>query len=531
MPELNAALPALLVVEDEKNTRDGLRRALEDKFDVYLATDVEAAMNVLETEPIDVCLSDLRLGGGANGMELLARAQTLPRPPVFLMMTAYGSEAVAVEAMRRGAYHYVSKPLNLEELELTLLRAVRSRQVEVENRKLREELDSKFGLENLIGNTPAMTRLFDLIKQVANTSVTVMIEGESGTGKELVAKALHQLSSRRNNPYVAVHCAGLAPSLLESELFGHERGAFTGANTRRVGRFEEAGHGSIFLDEIGEIDASTQVKLLRVLGERYIQRVGGSANIPVHARIIAATNKDLKEMVKQGTFRDDLYFRLNVVSITMPVLRERRDDIPLLINAFLKEFAKQNNKNIAGFSQEALDAILRYEWPGNVRELRSAIEGAVALARTDRIGLKDLPFAVQSPLAGAIQVPGFGGIGPGARGTSSAAAAGPGMGMGAGSASAAATAPSQDIAGAASQGYTAPRLAGGGTAGALVVTGAAADALAEGAQDLNLEHMEKAFIVEALRRAGSNRTEAARLLGISRRTLHRKIHELHLEDS
>ncbi|MEZ0299373.1 MAG: sigma-54-dependent transcriptional regulator, partial [Candidatus Methylacidiphilales bacterium] len=261
MPELNAALPALLVVEDEKNTRDGLRRALEDKFDIYLAADVESAMNVLDAEAIDVCLSDLRLGGGANGMELLARAQTLPRPPVFVMMTAYGSVDTAVEAMRKGAYHYVPKPLNLEELELALLRAVRSRQVENENRQLREELNHKYGLEKLIGNTPAMVRLFDLVKQVANTNVTVLIEGESGTGKELVAQALHQLSNRKNNPFVPVHCAGLAPSLLESELFGHEKGAFTGATTKRIGRFEEAAHGSIFLDEIGEIDASTQVKL------------------------------------------------------------------------------------------------------------------------------------------------------------------------------------------------------------------------------------------------------------------------------
>jgi two-component system, NtrC family, response regulator AtoC len=355
--------------------------------------------------------------------------------------------------MKRGAYDYITKPLDLEKLEAMLMRALRSREVETENVQLRAELDKKFGLEKLIGNSPAMVEIHDTIRQVAPTRATVLIEGESGTGKELVAQSLHMLSPRKNAPFVAVHCAALSPQLLESELFGHEKGAFTGAMERRIGRFEEANHGTIFLDEIGEIDAATQVKLLRALGEQTIQRVGSNSSIKVDVRVIAATNKNLEALVREGKFRDDLFYRLDVVPIHLPPLRERREDIPLLFNAFLQEFSRQNHKKISGFSAEAQEAMQKFAWPGNIRQLRSVIERAVVLCRGERIGLRDLPPEVQGLPSGGVE--------------------------------------------------------GGVAAGR--------------ATNLNLEAMEKAFLHQALKITDGNVTEAAKLLGISRRTLHRKI--------
>jgi len=298
-----------------------------------------------------------------------------------------------------------------------------------------------------------MVEIYDRVRQVAPTRATVLIEGESGTGKELIAQSLHRLSPRKNARFVAVHCAALSPQLLESELFGHERGAFTGATERRAGRFEEANHGTLFLDEIGEIDPSIQVKLLRALGEQTIQRVGGNQNLHVDVRVIAATNRNLEAMVREGKFRDDLFYRLDVVPIHLPPLRERREDLPLLIEAFLKEFAKQNGKKISGLTAEAQEALLHYAWPGNVRELRAAIEHAVALCRGERIGVRDLPARIL--------------------------------------------------------GASAPELAAS-FSGTTVA-------------DLNLEHMEKNFIQQALRLTSGNITEAAKLLGLSRRTLHRKL--------
>jgi DNA-binding NtrC family response regulator len=448
-------LPVLLVVEDEKNTRDGLRRYFDGKYDIYLAPDVPTAMNVLETQPVDLLLTDLRLMGGSEGLDLLSRAQSISHPPVSILMTAYGSEKVAVQAMKRGAYDYITKPLDLEKLDVVLARALRSRRVESENRQLREELDRKFGLEKLIGSSPAMVEIHDRIRQVAPTRATVLIEGESGTGKELVAQSLHMLSPRRNARFVAVHCAALSPQLLESELFGHEKGSFTGATERRTGRFEEANHGTIFLDEIGEIDAATQVKLLRALGEQTIQRVGSNQNIKVDVRVVAATNKNLEALVREGKFRDDLFYRLDVVPIHLPPLRERREDIPLLTQAFLQEFTRENQKKITGFSSEAQEALQRYDWPGNIRELRAALEHAVALCRGERIGVRDLP----------------------------------------------------------------PRITGQPTLTTRDYSGGATYHAAV----LNLEEMEKNLIRAALQKTRGNVTEAARLLGISRRTLHRKL--------
>src|SRR5919204_686124 len=387
--------PTILIVDDEKHTRDGLRRLLEDEYDVYVAEDIGGAISVLERETVDLLLTDLRLGG-EDGMQLVERALKMPHPPICIMMTAYGSVDTAVEAMKRGAYDFVTKPLNLDKIELLIARALRGRKLEQENRTLRQQVDERFGLENMIGESAALHEVLDTIKQVAPSSANVLIEGESGTGKELAAHAIHNLSRRNKAKFVAVHCAALSPQLLESELFGHEKGAFTGAHERRIGRFEQANGGTLFLDEIAEIDSSTQGKFLRVMSEdRAFERVGGTQTLRADVRIIAATNKNLEQLVRQGKFRDDLYFRLNVVRITMPPLRERKDDIPLLVRGFLRHFCKVNDKSFVDLSPEAMNALLLYDWPGNIRELRTAIEHGVVMATGKQITLRDLPMAVR----------------------------------------------------------------------------------------------------------------------------------------
>src|SRR6476620_11705720 len=315
--------PTLLIVDDEKTTREGLRAALEDRYDVYLAEDARAALDLLEEEHFDVLLTDFRLPT-EDGMKLIARAKSLPKPPICILMTAYGSEEVAVEAMKRGADDYIAKGrMQIDELEMRINRALRSQNLEVENVSLRQQLDSKFRAENVIGESPAMREVLEMVQQVAPARTTVLLQGESGTGKELIAKVIHQLSPRARQPMVTVHCAALSPTLLESELFGHEKGALTGAHERRIGRFEEAQGGTLFLDEIGEIDATVQIKLLRFLGERTFERVGSNKTLTADVRLVAATNKDLEGLVKAGAFREDLFYRLSVVVILMPPLRDR----------------------------------------------------------------------------------------------------------------------------------------------------------------------------------------------------------------
>ena len=390
-----AEKPTLLIVDDEKTTREGLRAALEERYDVYIAEDAKAATTLLESEHFDVMLTDFRLPN-EDGLKLIARAKSLAKPPVCILMTAYGSEEIAVEAMKRGADDYIAKGrLQIDELEMRIARALRQQNLEVENVSLRQQLDSRFGLENIVGKSPAMQEIFEVVQQVAPTRATVLITGESGTGKELIAKALHQLSPRAKQPFVTVHCAALAPTLLESELFGHERGAFTGAHERRIGRFEQAQGGTLFLDEIGEIDATIQVKLLRFLGERTFERVGANKTLSADVRLVAATNRNLEEMVKTGKFREDLFFRLRVVEIELPPLRGRPGDIPLLAQNFLREFAQENAKTVTDFTADALAALMQFSWPGNVRELRTAIEHAVVLSRGERITLRDLPPSVR----------------------------------------------------------------------------------------------------------------------------------------
>jgi DNA-binding NtrC family response regulator len=376
-----------------------LRAALEERFDVYLAEDAKSALDLLESENFDVMLTDFKMPN-EDGMKLIARAKSLAKPPVCILMTAYGSEELAVDAMKRGADDYIAKGrLQIDELEMRIARAVRSQTLETENVSLRQQLSSKFGMENIVGESPVMQEVFETVKQVAPTRATVLILGESGTGKEMIAKAIHQLSPRAKQPLVSVHCAALSPTLLESELFGHERGAFTGAHERRIGRFEQAQGGTLFLDEIGEIDASLQIKLLRFLGERTFERVGSNKTLTADVRLVAATNKDLEAMVKAGTFREDLYFRLKIVELYLPPLRDRMEDVPLLAKSFLREFAKENDKPIADFTADALEMLLNHRWPGNVRELRAAIESAVVMCRGDRISARDLPRTVRSEAA------------------------------------------------------------------------------------------------------------------------------------
>ncbi|MFM8716002.1 MAG: sigma-54-dependent transcriptional regulator, partial [Spartobacteria bacterium] len=333
----------LLIVDDEKNTRDGLRNALDTEFEVYVAPDADGALATLESVTVDVVLTDLRLGGD-DGMSLIERIVKKANPPICIMMTAYGSVDTAVEAMKRGAYDFVTKPVNIDRLEILIKRALRERNTSRENKELRSKVQNQFRVDGMIGRSPAMVEVFDTIKQVAPSRATVLVQGESGTGKELAAHAIHELSPRAQEKFVAVHCASLTPELLASELFGHEKGAFTGAFERRIGRFEQAKGGTLFLDEIGEIDLTTQVKILRVLGERTFERVGGGETLTADVRLIAATNKNLSKLVAEGKFRDDLFFRLHVVPLTMPPLRDRKVDIPLLVHAFLQETALENGK-------------------------------------------------------------------------------------------------------------------------------------------------------------------------------------------
>src|SRR3954469_7771804 len=334
-------VPSVLIVDDEKHTREGLQQALNENYDVTVAANADEAFNLMDAQPFDVILTDLRMPG-KSGLKVIDKALALPNRPAVLMMTAYGNIETAVEAMKRGAVDFLTKPVNIEQLEVLIQRALKTKTLEVEVKQLHERLDEKFNLDGIVGTSQKLKDVIDKMKLVAPSRATILIEGESGTGKELIAQAIHQASPRARAPFVAVHCAALSENLLESELFGHERGSFTGATERRVGRFESAGGGTLFLDEIGEISSSTQVKLLRFLETKSIERVGGSKPIELDVRLVAATNRNLERMVREGKFRDDLFFRLNVVRLYIPPLRERVDDIPLLLAHFLKQFSVEN---------------------------------------------------------------------------------------------------------------------------------------------------------------------------------------------
>ena len=383
-------MPAtVLIVDDEKHTREGLELALEDDYDVYLAENPEEAFNLLDAESFDVVLTDLKMAG-KSGMKVIDRAIQLPNRPVCIMMTAYGTVDVAVEAMKRGAYDFLTKPVNLEKLELLIGRALEVRKTKEENTDLHERLDKKYSFEGIIGESGSLAAVLERVRLVAPANTTVLLEGETGTGKELIAQSLHQNSNRARESFVAVHCAALPSNLLESELFGHEKGAFTGASEKRIGRFEAAHGGTLFLDEIGEIDASTQVKLLRFLESKTFERVGSIQPVQVDVRLVCATNKDLRAMVRKGEFREDLYFRLDVVKIELPPLRDRVDDIPLLLGHFLDQFAEENNLPKINLTTKALSVLQAYRWPGNIRELRNFCENLVVLKQGGEVNEYDL---------------------------------------------------------------------------------------------------------------------------------------------
>lgn len=442
-----------MVVDDDRNTREGLKRALQHNYVVLTAESAAVALEILEAESVDLLLSDLRMPG-TDGLGLLRRVRAQYPATIAILLTAYGSVEVAVDAMRQGAYDFLTKPINLDHLDMLLARALKSRELEQKVVTLETQLNEKYGMEHIIGDSEAMRQVFEIVRQAAPTQASVLIQGPSGTGKELIAQAIHRLSTRAKGPFVAVHCAALSPTLLESELFGHEKGAFTGATTQRKGRFEMADGGTLFLDEISEIDLTIQVKLLRVLEERTFERVGGEHSIETDIRVITATNRDLREYVAQGKFREDLYFRLNVVDVVLPPLSERVGDIALLVDRFLKEYSEKNNRQVEGITAEALAILSAYAWPGNVRELRNTLEKMVVLTRNERLTVRDVPLNIRNAVRGNDN----------------------------------------------------------GSAGALLESG-------------SLAAIEKRKIMAVLAKNNGHRTRTAAELGISRRTLHRKLAE------
>ena len=438
---------SILIVDDEKDTRELMARALGVDYRVVTAPDAELAIKALEADPtIALMLSDVRMPG-ADGIQLLKAAKKMRPQLACILLTAFGSVDLAVEAMKDGADDFLTKPVDLDQLDLRVAKALKTRALEEEVVSLRSELDVKHGLADITVTSEAMQKVFRLIQQAAPTQATVLIEGPSGTGKELVARALHDLSPRAKGPFVAVECAALNGNLLESELFGHERGAFTDAVAKRIGRFEAADGGTIFLDEISEISPSTQVKLLRVLETRSFERLGSSETIKTDIRIVAACNRDLAQLVHEGKFREDLYYRLAVIDIRLPALRDRRGDIPLLVMRFLKEFAAANGNRVTGIAPAAMKMLEAYDWPGNVRELRNAVERMVVLSSGGQLDVGDVPDNVRTPAAAA------------------------------------------------------PAALPAGT----------------------LEDMEKSKILAVLQQVGGNHSRAAQVLGISRRTLYRKL--------
>jgi DNA-binding NtrC family response regulator len=396
----------ILVADDEKGIREGLAESLEaDGYNVVIVEDGNTAWKRFQKGDIDLAIIDLRMPG-MNGDELLKRIKAESLAVPVIVLTGHGTVKDAVEAMRNGAWDFLTKPVDIDRLSILVKRALSNRTRRLEREHLEEELERHRINNAIIGTSEPVRRVFDTVERVAPTKASVLITGESGVGKELIADSIHRLSPRKNMPFIKVHCAALAESILESELFGHEKGSFTGATARKRGKFELANGGTLFLDEIGEIDQNIQIKLLRVLQEKRFERVGGEETIEVDIRLVAATNKDLKEEIEKRNFREDLYYRLNVVTIFVPPLRERKDDIPLLINAFSKKFSDENNKPIEGVDEKARSCLFNYDWPGNVRELRNCIESAVVMCKGRFITEEDLPPTIRSATEdGWIRIP------------------------------------------------------------------------------------------------------------------------------
>lgn len=456
--------PTILIVDDEKNSRDGLKQFLEGQdYDILTAADGLEGFKTYQEEKPDLVLADIRMPG-LDGVSLLEKIKRENPNALVILMTAYGSVEDAVKAIKNGAFYYLTKPVNLDELQFLIKKALNSLNLEAENRELRQALyKEKFEKGEILAHSKKMKEVLKTVDQIAQSSASVLIEGESGTGKELIAHRIHDLSARKNQPFVAVHCAALTETLLASELFGHERGAFTGASERKIGRFERAHQGSLFLDEIGEISPEVQVKLLRVLQEGEFERVGGTKTIKVDIRLLCATNKNLAEEVRAGRFREDLYYRINVIYLKVPALRERKDDIPFLVDSFLKQFSLSNGKKISGLEPDALEALKHYPWPGNIRELKNIVERMVVLSQDSKITLAQVPDDIRTP-GGSV-------------------------------------------------------LAGSGAAKPLSGNG-----------NHNLTQMEQEMIRQALKDARGNKSLTAQKLGISRRTLYRKLDEYKITD-
>ena len=452
MAKLSSPQGSILVVDDDRAHRTMLRTLLGGwGYTVQEADDGARAIEQVHEKSYDLILMDVRMVE-VSGLEALSEIKSFNPAIPIIIMTAYSSVETAVEALKKGAYDYLSKPLDFDELQLAIGRAMDHTRLKVENRALKESLGVGFNTGDIIGRSRVMVELLETVALVAPTEATVLITGESGTGKELIASAIHLNSPRREKPFIQLNCAAITETLLESELFGHERGAFTGADRRKEGRFRLANRGSIFLDEISEMSVAMQAKLLRVLQEKEIQRVGGEEVLRVDVRVMAATNRDLKAEIEGGRFREDLYYRLNVVTLAVPALRERREDIPLLAQHFLDSFAEKNRKQIKGFTPQAMDRLVRYHWPGNVRELMNAVERGVILCRGDYVSEIDFPLSVSDV-----------------------------------------DAPEQE------------------------------SVREELLADLPLEEVEKVTILKTLESAGGNKSETARRLGITRRTLHKKL--------
>lgn len=445
---------SILVVDDDLTHRTMLRTLLSGwGYTIVEADDGSTAIEKARQRPFDLILMDIRMikvSGLQAMMEIKAYNPAIP----VVIMTAYASVETALDALKNGAYDYLTKPLDFDELRLTLERAMDHTRLREENRQLRESIGNRFDRRNIIGRSPAMVRLLETVAQVAPSEATVLITGESGTGKEMIGGAIHFNSPRKDGPFIKINCAAITETLLESELFGHEKGAFTGAYRRKEGRFVQAHGGTLFLDEISEMSMAMQVKLLRVLQDMEITRVGGEGVIKVDVRIVAATNKDLLRLAESGRFREDLYYRLNVVGLTLPPLRERKEDIPLLAQQFLQTFSEKNNKTIKGFTPQAMDRIIRHDWPGNVRELMNAVERSIVLSRSEYLGEEDLPLVPLEPKTESCP-------------------------------------------------QAAENMDG----------------------DLSLDEIEKAAIIKVLDSSNGNKSEAARRLGITRKTLLKKLRE------
>jgi DNA-binding NtrC family response regulator len=383
--------PRILLVDDDKNTANGLRKILlQDGYDTSCTYTGKEASNLIETEHFDIVITDMKLPD-ISGFSIIEKVKKKDIDIAVVMITAFSSIQTAIDAMKKGADDYLTKPVNIEELELILKKIWEKRLLIIQNKELKQKLNDKYNFSGIIGNTPEIQLIFKTITEIAPTAATVLIYGDTGTGKELIANAIHYSSDRRDKPFITLHCASLSEGVLESELFGHEKGAFTGAISQRRGRFELANGGSLFLDEVGEMNSHVQIKLLRVLETGKFERVGGEKTFESDVRIIAATNKDLEKEIKEGRFREDLYYRLNVINLKLPSLIERKEDIGLFIDNFLIKYSKKNRKNIKGLTPQSAKLLNNYDWPGNVRELENAIERAVVMARNEYVEPNDLP--------------------------------------------------------------------------------------------------------------------------------------------